>query len=355
MPGETTAAPADARKLPFPPEFLAEVRARTPLVSLIGRDVRLAHKGGVWSGLCPFHGERRPSFAVYPDHYHCFSCGVHGDAIRYVMETSRVPFVEAVNELAAAAGMIAAKSGQSPRAPLQPLQPPAPDAARRNHAAATTIFLAARPIPDTPVEAYLKNRKVDLRHLGHAPGALRFHPGLFHAATGSYFPAMVAAVNSPEGKHVSTHRTWLQRAGDIWIKARLHDNKMVLGTHPGGSIHLWKGASGKKLKDAPEHEPVVIAEGIETALSIVMAAPEMRVLCGLNQGNMGGVWLPPQIRTVILALDNDASVDNGKTEEKRIKAALATSRMINRWFDRGYTDVRFIQSPHGKDFNDALQ
>jgi hypothetical protein len=155
---------------------------------------------------------------------------------------------------------------------------------------------------------------------------------------------------------VATHRTWLECVDGVWVKARLgpYDNKMVLGTHPGGSIHLWRGASRKKLREAPEGDPVVIAEGIETALSIVMAVPEIRVLCGLNQGNMGGVWLPPQIGVVILALDNDASVDTGKTEEKRRKAEQATARMVNRWFDRGYRNIRIARSPYGNDFNDAL-
>ena len=73
--------------------------------ALIGRRVRLARSGRQWKGCCPFHGEKTPSFYVYDDHYHCFGCGVHGDAITFVMQSAGVSFPEAVEQLAAEAGM----------------------------------------------------------------------------------------------------------------------------------------------------------------------------------------------------------------------------------------------------------
>ena len=89
----------------LPPEFLDELRARTPLAAVIGRRVRLARSGRQWKGCCPFHGEKTPSFYVYDDHYHCFGCGVHGDAITFVMQSVGASFPEAVEQLAAEAGM----------------------------------------------------------------------------------------------------------------------------------------------------------------------------------------------------------------------------------------------------------
>ena len=89
----------------LPPHFLDELRARTPLAAVIGRRVRLARSGRQWKGCCPFHGEKTPSFYVYDDHYHCFGCGVHGDAIGFVMQASGASFPEAVEQLAAEAGM----------------------------------------------------------------------------------------------------------------------------------------------------------------------------------------------------------------------------------------------------------
>jgi DNA primase len=89
----------------LPPEFLDELRARTPLAGVIGRRVRLARSGRQWKGCCPFHGEKTPSFYVYDDHYHCFGCGAHGDAVSFVMQSQGAGFIEAVEQLASEAGM----------------------------------------------------------------------------------------------------------------------------------------------------------------------------------------------------------------------------------------------------------
>lgn len=89
----------------LPPNFLDELRLRTPLAPLIGRSVKLTRAGRQWRGCCPFHGEKSPSFYVYDDHYHCFGCGAHGDAIAYVMQTQGASFPEAVERLAAEAGL----------------------------------------------------------------------------------------------------------------------------------------------------------------------------------------------------------------------------------------------------------
>jgi DNA primase len=89
----------------LPPQFLDELRARTPLPAVIGRRVRLARSGRQWKGCCPFHGEKTPSFYVYDDHYHCFGCGAHGDAIGFVMQSQGAAFMEAVEQLASEAGL----------------------------------------------------------------------------------------------------------------------------------------------------------------------------------------------------------------------------------------------------------
>ena len=89
----------------LPPNFLDELRARTPLPAVVGRRVRLARSGRQWKGCCPFHGEKTPSFYVYEDHYHCFGCGEHGDAITFVMKSQGAAFMEAVEQLAAEVGM----------------------------------------------------------------------------------------------------------------------------------------------------------------------------------------------------------------------------------------------------------
>jgi DNA primase len=89
------------------PQFLDELRARTALSTLVGRTVKLQKAGREWKACCPFHNEKTPSFYVNDDKgfWHCFGCGVHGDAIRWLTDARGLPFMDAVKELAEAAGM----------------------------------------------------------------------------------------------------------------------------------------------------------------------------------------------------------------------------------------------------------
>lgn len=91
----------------LPPEFLDDLRARVGLASVVGRRVKLARAGRELKGCCPFHNEKTPSFYVNEEKgfYHCFGCGAHGDAIRFVMEQDGLPFMEAVKSLAAEVGL----------------------------------------------------------------------------------------------------------------------------------------------------------------------------------------------------------------------------------------------------------
>lgn len=85
--------------------FLDELRQRTSLMSLMGRRNKLVRSGRHWKTCCPFHGEKTPSLYIYDDHYHCFGCGAHGDAISFIMQSEGSGFREAVERLAAEAGL----------------------------------------------------------------------------------------------------------------------------------------------------------------------------------------------------------------------------------------------------------
>jgi DNA primase len=92
----------------FGRQFLDNLRARVSISSVVGSYVTLKHKGrGEFTGLCPFHKEKTPSFSVSDNKgfYHCFGCGVHGDVIGFLMEHRGLPYPEAVKELALQAGM----------------------------------------------------------------------------------------------------------------------------------------------------------------------------------------------------------------------------------------------------------
>lgn len=89
------------------PELIERIRDALPLVDFIGRDVSLKKAGTIWKGLCPFHNERTPSFAIYPEknRYYCFGCGKKGDIFDYVQERNHFGFSEATKFLADAAGI----------------------------------------------------------------------------------------------------------------------------------------------------------------------------------------------------------------------------------------------------------
>ena len=86
---------------------LQELRDRVDLVAVVQRRVPLKKSGRDWKGLCPIHGEKTPSFYVVPDKkmFHCFGCGVSGDAIKFVMQVEGRSFREAVEQLANEAGV----------------------------------------------------------------------------------------------------------------------------------------------------------------------------------------------------------------------------------------------------------
>ena len=88
-------------------QFLDELRARVLLSGLIGKSLKLQRAGREWKACCPFHNEKTPSFTINDEKgfYHCFGCGAHGDAIRWMTDHRGLPFMDAVKELAAAAGM----------------------------------------------------------------------------------------------------------------------------------------------------------------------------------------------------------------------------------------------------------
>ena len=100
----------------IPQTFIQELLARADVVDLVGRYVQLKKGGANYSGLCPFHSEKSPSFTVSPSKqfYHCFGCGKHGNAIGFLMEHAGMNFVEAVRDLAGQYGMQVPEEQASP-------------------------------------------------------------------------------------------------------------------------------------------------------------------------------------------------------------------------------------------------
>ncbi len=106
----------DNSPMAIPQSFLSELLARVDVVEVVGKYVQLKKGGANYMGLCPFHGEKSPSFSVSPtkQFFHCFGCGKNGNAIGFLMEHTGMSFIEAVKDLAQQIGMQVPEEPQSP-------------------------------------------------------------------------------------------------------------------------------------------------------------------------------------------------------------------------------------------------
>jgi DNA primase len=154
----------------FSSQILDEIRSRVDMVELVGQSVNLKRAGENWKGLCPFHTEKTPSFTVNPKRgiFHCFGCGVGGDAFGFLMRQDRLAFPEAVRALAQRAG-VELPTQRSPETDgkLEGL--------RRVMALAAQFYTDALWARDgAKARAYVESRGVDLEvarrfGLGYAP------------------------------------------------------------------------------------------------------------------------------------------------------------------------------------------
>ena len=101
----------------IPQSFIQELLARADVVDIVGRYVQLKKGGANFMGLCPFHGEKSPSFSVSPakQFYHCFGCGKNGNAIGFLMDHGGMSFIEAVKDLAQQYGLQVPEDDVSPQ------------------------------------------------------------------------------------------------------------------------------------------------------------------------------------------------------------------------------------------------
>ena len=136
----------------IPDEIIQQVRDRVDLVELVGRSVSLKRAGRSYKGLCPFHGEKTPSFHVNPDRgsYYCFGCQEGGDAFSFLMKVENLTFAEAVRSLARDCGIEVpetrgAEGGSS-------------EAAYAANEIAQTTYRAAIAEPGNPAADYLARR-----------------------------------------------------------------------------------------------------------------------------------------------------------------------------------------------------
>jgi hypothetical protein len=235
---------------------------------------------------------------------------------------------------------VAAPAGQAPPAP--PARVPASEVSRSFSGKARALWLGGHPLGGTPAASYLAARGVGLTALGRAPAALRFRGDVWCSERQQAAPAMLAAITRG-GAIIGCHRTFLA-AGPAgrWGKAPIAAPKKVLGQVGGGFIPLWRGKSGKPLREAPEDDTLAITEGIEDALTIALHMPEWRVIAAYSLGNIANLQLPDRFADIVLCWDRDGD----KAEPSRAREAAA-ERLL-----RQGRSLREIRPPEGfKDFN----
>jgi hypothetical protein len=191
----------------------------------------------------------------------------------------------------------------------------------RSGTAARKLWDVSRGAKGTLVERYLHSRGITIE----PPASLHYHPALKHPS-GRHLPAMVACVEDRDGRFLGIHRTWLTPAA---TKSGLDPAKAALGPIGGGAVRLAPILS----------EKIILAEGVETGLSILQAT-SIPTWAALGTSNLAQVNLPDCVREVIIAADGD---DAGE-----IAAHKAAIRFIGE-----RRQVRIARPAHGaSDFND---
>ena len=139
----------------IPDEIIQQIRDRVDLVDLVGRFVTLKKAGRSYTGLCPFHGEKTPSFNVNPDRqaFYCFGCQEGGNAITFLMKIENLSFPEAARALAAERGIEIPETDSGERGLAERLY--------EANETAQTAYRAALAAPGNPALAYLAKRGID--------------------------------------------------------------------------------------------------------------------------------------------------------------------------------------------------
>lgn len=292
----------------------ASIRQSTSLSQIAAPYTKLRRSGGEWIGLCPFHRERTASFTIFDNdsRFHCFGCGASGDVIDFLSLADNLALHEAAERLT---------GGQRNSWPLRKPTDPKPDRSKE----AQSIWNNALPAAGTLAETYLRARGISIP----LPPAIRFQRLPYGGSEA--LPCLIAAIQSHCGEVIGIQRIWL--APDGSAKADLPKPKLSLGTVRGGAIRLGETEAAGVL---------MVCEGPEDGLSLMqMFAMPVWVSAGARV--MPAMQIPPSVKSIIIAADNDAA---------GIEAAKAAQSSFT---SRGITVRTIRPSPPFKDFNDELR
>jgi Toprim domain len=220
--------------------------------------------------------------------------GEHGDLLDVIREScGLIDFHDVADEARRFLSLPRIEPEPPSRASRHPEQIGSPDAARR-------LFAMSLPVMRTLVKTYLRNR--DITPL-HEDGALRFHPRCYyhpdeHSPTETW-PAMIARVTDLEGRITGAHRTWLDPDGfDPFRlgKAPIDTPRRAMGDLLGNAVRFGVAS-----------DILVAGEGIETMLSLRCVLPTLPMVAALSANHLAALLLPPTLRRLYIACDNDAA------------------------------------------------
>ncbi|MHB1534068.1 MAG: DNA primase [Acidimicrobiales bacterium] len=333
-------------------EDIARVRAATDFVAVAGEHLALRRVGTRWSGLCPFHVEKTPSFSLNAElgFYYCFGCGAKGDVITFVRELEHLEFVEAVEKLAARSGVTLhyddAAVGR--------------DHQRRSHIHHTLEEAVAwyhqrlMAAPDAAAaRAYLRRERgydaevVRRYRLGWAPDGWDQLLRSLKIAPAALVDAGLAYVNAA-GRHNDFFRARLLfpifEAGGQAVGA----GGRIL---PGGTGPKYKNTANTAVYDKSrvlyglnwakkavvDKGQVVVCEGYTDVIGLHLAGvPEAVATCGTALADGHIRLLTNFARRLVLAYDADA-------------AGQAAAERFYEWERRFEVDIRVAALPSGAD------
>jgi hypothetical protein len=254
--------------------------------------------------------------------------GEHGDLLDVIREScGLIEFNDVADEARRFLSLPRIETEPPPKHPRVPAQSGSPQAAQR-------LFAMSQPVIRTLVETYLRNRGITPLH---DDGALRFHPRSYyrpdeHSPTETW-PAMVARVTDLDGRITGAHRTWLDPDGFDLVrlgKAPIDTPRRAMGDLLGNAVRFGVA-----------NDVLAAGEGIETMLSLRCVLPTLPMAAALSANHLAALLLPPTLRRLYVARDNDAAGE------------VAATALTERADAAGVETIVWI--PRRGDFNEDLR
>lgn len=370
-------------------EMADAVKARYRPSEVVGSFVKLKRAGVEQIGLCPFHMEKSPSFTVNDRKgiVHCFGCGWSGDLIRFYADIRGIKPVEAIRALASDAGIddpvARERLARKSQAERQKREAALVAAKQSEAKKLRTVFAGRVGITGTPVEDYLRARRIwpgrEIPTIGCLPDYPYWHEGRVIGR----FPVMVAVMLMPDRSFAGLHMTYLQPDGAGKAQVIDPDSGEVLAPKKVRAALPYIGGCGIYLTPLRSH--MGVAEGIENALTWMIRRPDWGFVAAYSLDNLAGKGLgegkrrrdvpkrrypskepmmsqpgyrPPwgdemlswqnaePVRDISILADNDS---------KDPEAAKCLFERARRKFANiGYRS-RILPPPKGKDWNDVIR